>query len=194
MSEVVIGRHATVARRFSPGLSFSGALSLVAVVSVLVVISVPRLLGLARRENEADARVTAELLAGALKAWDPSATVSMRDLVRRPELASGLADAELLQHGSLLRRHGYLFEVIRLSPSSILTAVPLALFSGKGGLLGGMSAIHAWPWAHGSSGETAFLVTAGGTSLLHPNHAPCLHGLESAGQPMDELEGWRPVH
>lgn len=194
MGEPVSGRRATAWRRFSPGLSFSGALSLAAVVSVLVVISVPRLQGLARRENESDARVTAQLLANALRACEPSASVSMRDLVRRPELASGLADAELLQRGALLRRHGYLFEVTRLPPSSILATLPLAMFSGKGGLLGSMPAIRAWPWAHGSSGETAFLVTASGASLQHPNDSPCWHGLESAGQPLDELTGWRSAH
>lgn len=193
MGEVVKGARTAAWRHATLGLSFSGALSLVAVLSVLVVISIPRLQGIARQENEADARLTAQLLAGALGSCDPSAATTMRDLVRRPELASGLADAELLLRGSLLRRHGYLFEVTRLAPSLSLPAVPRALLSGEKGVLGSMPAIRAWPWSHGSSGERAFLVTVGGASLQHPNSVPRWHGLESAGLAMDALVGWRPA-
>jgi len=195
MGEMAEGRASRarggVVRRTCFGLSFSGALSLAAVVLVLVVVSVPRLQDLARQENEADARVTAELLARALRTLPAASEPSLRDLVRRPELSGGLSDAELLQHGSLLRRHGYLFEVTRLSPSLSLPAAPLSLLSGDPGALAGMPAIRAWPWAHGSSGEIAFLVTAAGACLLRDDTALRWHGLESAGVVVDELTGWR---
>jgi hypothetical protein len=176
------------------GLSYSGALSLAAIVAVLVVISVPRLQDLAKHENEADARTTALLLARTLGSLPAEEEPSMRDLVRRTELAGGLSDAELLRRGALLRRHGYLFEVTRLAPSLSLPALPMALLSGEKGALKSMLAIRAWPWAHGSSGEMAVLATAAGACLLHPNSAPRWHGLESAGELVDELTGWRPVH
>lgn len=193
MGEVIKGARSTASRRTNGGLSFAGLLPLAAIVSVLVVISVPRLQGIARQENEADARLTAQLLARALSTRAAAGEPCMRDLVRRPGLAGGLADAELLQRGSLLRRHGYLFEVTRLAPSLSLPAAPLALLSGETGALNSMLAIRAWPWKHGSSGETAFLVTAAGASLLHPNSVPLWHGLESAGSVVDELTGWRPA-
>jgi len=175
------------------GLSLSGALSLAAIVAVLVVISVPRLQDLAKHENEADARVTAQILARALNSLPAAGEPSMRALVRRPELSGGLSDAELLQRGALLRRHGYLFEVTRLAPRLSLPAAPLSLLSGEKGVLGSVLAIRAWPWAHGSSGEAAFLVTASGASLRHPNSVLRWHGLESAGVVVDELSGWRPA-
>jgi hypothetical protein len=184
----VEGARATPADR--SGLSSSGALTLTAIIAVLLVVSVPRLRDIALQENEADARVTAQLLAKALGACDPSGVPSMRDLVRTPELV-GLSDAELLDRGSLLRRHGYLFEVTRLAPSLSMPAAPLALVSGEKGVLRSMLAIRAWPWVHGSSGETAFLVTAAGASLLHPNSVPRWHGLGSARATVDELTGWQ---
>src|SRR5688572_463239 len=99
MGEMAEGRASRarggVVRRTCFGLSFSGALSLAAVVLVLVVVSVPRLQDLARQENEADARVTAELLARALRTLPAASEPSLRDLVRRPELSGGLSDAEL---------------------------------------------------------------------------------------------------
>lgn len=193
MREEAYGAGAAAADRTFFGLSFSGALSLAAVVVVLVVVSVPRLQDLARQENEADARATAQLLARALGSFPAPFAPTMRELVRRPELSGGLLDAELLQRGALLRRHGYLFEVTQLAPSMSLPAAPLALISGETGVLKSMPAIRAWPWRHGSSGELAFLVTAAGASLLHPNSEPRWHGLESAGMVVDELKGWRPA-
>lgn len=175
------------------GISLSGALSLLAVVSVLVVVSVPRLRGIALQENEVDARGTAGLLASALRGMkDADDTPSLRELLRRPELAGLLADAELVEHGTLLRHHGYLFEVTRLCPSLSLPSAPSSLLSGDRGGLHSMMAIRAWPWAHGATGEAAFLVTAGGAGLVHPNAPPCWEGLRDAGVPVEELTSWRP--
>jgi hypothetical protein len=113
--------------------------------------------------------------------------------MRRPDLSRSLSDAEFLQRGTLLRRHGYLFEVTRLAPGLGVAAAPLALLYGEQGLRKSTLAIRAWPWVHGTSGETAFLVTAAGTCLRPPDSAPRWHGLQSAGASVDELEGWRAV-
>jgi|SRR6185436_12126142 len=179
-------------RRTLAGMSISGVLSLAAVVAVLVVVSVPRFQGIARAENEADARVTAQILAHALASCGEARELSMRELLRRPELSGNLADAELLMRGTLLRRHGYLFEITRLAPSLSLPNAPLSLLSGEKGALCSIPAIRAWPWS-GSSGEAAYLVTAAGASLLHPNALSLWHGLQSAGAVVDELGGWRPA-
>jgi len=187
----VAERARTGVRRTLLGLSLSGALSLAAIVAVLVVISVPRLQDLARQENEADARITAQLLARAMDSFPAADEPSMRDLVRRLELSGSLGDAELLQRGRLLRRHGYLFEVTHLAPTLSLPAVPVYLLPWQTSALKSVPAIRAWPWVHGTSGEMAFLATAAGGCLLHPNSASRWHGLESAGLAVDELTGWR---
>jgi len=186
------GAHEHRARRTVAGMSISGALSLVAVVAVLVVVSVPRFEGIARAENEADAHVTAQLLAHALGSIGGAKQVSMRELLRRPELQGNLADAELLLHGTLLRRHGYLFEITGLDPSLSLPAAPLSLLTGERGALCSILAIRAWPWS-GSSGGAAYLVTAAGASLLHPNTLSFWHGLQSAGALVESLAGWQPA-
>jgi hypothetical protein len=115
----------------------------------------------------------------------------MRDLLRRTELSGSLGDAELLQRGKLLRRHGYLFEVTYLAPSLSLPAMPLCLLPWPASALKGVAAIRAWPWVHGSSGDVAFLATAAGACLLNPNLGSRWHGLESAGLAVHELAGWR---
>lgn len=174
------------------GLSFSGALSLLAVVSVLVVVSVPHLSEIALQENEADARGTAQILAGALQALDakPRYQPSMRELLRFPELRT-LGDAELVAGDAVLRRHGYLFEVTCLSPGVTAPSAPAALLSGESDALGAILAIRAWPWAHGTTGVAAFLATQEGGRLEHPNAVPHWEGLASAGSQLASLEGWR---
>ncbi len=111
--------------RASGALSLSGAISLFAIVAVLVVISLPRLRGLALQENEVDAQGTAQILARALPGLEAKACrkPSLRELLRSPEL-HGLGDAELLAGGSVMRRHGYLFEVTWMSPAVTAPAVP----------------------------------------------------------------------
>lgn len=186
-------RGAATARRAAGGLSFSGALSLAAVAAVLVVVSVPRLRGLAMQENEVDARATAQLLARALDARDEAGVPTLRDLLRRPGMSSSLADAELVVRGTLLRRHGYLFEVTRLEPSLSLPAAPASLLSGEKGALHSMLAIRAWPWLHGATGEAAFLATAAGACLMRANAVPLWQGPEAAGLGIVDLAGWQPA-
>ena len=128
--------------RHEAALSLSGALSLLAVVAVLVVVSLPRLRGLALQENEVDARGTALMLARALRGIEPrpDRKPALRELLRRPELR-GLADVEVLAEGTLLRRHGYLFEVTCLSPAMTAPAAPAALLCGEPGPLACMLAV-----------------------------------------------------
>jgi hypothetical protein len=172
------------------GLSLSGALSLAAVLAVLLVVSVPRFHGLALQENEADAKATAALLARALDAGGPAPT--LRDLLRRKDLAGLRADAELLAQGKLLRRHGYLFEVTQVAPTWTVAGLPLGLVAGQADALAPVRAIRAWPWRHGATGRTAFLVTADGAQLAHTN-SEGWQGDEAAGLALASLEGWRPV-
>ena len=163
------------------GLSPSGTLSLLAIAAVLVVVSVPSLRGLAVQENEADARATAQLLARALRAAEEPGTPapSLRAILREPELAGVLADAELLAKGSVLRRHGYLFEIVQFARGL------------EPGAVGGRLAIRAWPWDRGSTGEAGVLVTSAGACLVPPTPAPRWEGLESAGVALEQLAGWR---
>lgn len=182
MSEAVCLPHCAPRPRSIGGVSFSGALSLLAVAAVLVVVSLPRLRGLALAENEVDASATAQLLAVALRADEAAngAPPSWRELLARPELASVLSDGELVGAGTLLRHHGYLFELTRLA-------------TGRSDAPGARTelAVRAWPWAHGATGEATFLATAGGTRLVHANESPCWQGLAAAGADLGSLADWR---
>jgi len=182
--------------RLPGGISLSGALSLVAVACVLVVVSVPRLRCLALEENEVDARFTARILARGLSQIEGGGTntkqVSIRDLLRRTDVGDLLSDAETLERGLVLRRHGYLFEITRLSPDFSLSYATSRLLGGKGSL-SSILAVRAWPWAYGSTGRSAVLATAGGALLVHANLPVRWEGLEGRGEDLGELEGWRPV-
>ena len=185
--------------RLPGGLTISGALSLLAVTAVLVVVSVPRLRDLAVAENEADARATAQLLAEALRGSATSSAEArgdrepgLRELLRRPELTGALGDSELLEHGTLLRRRGYLFEITRLTPLLSLPSTPASLLCGQSGGLHGMLAVRAWPWAEGT-GEASFLVTAEGATFVAPTPCRSSLGLGAAGADLGPLEGWRRV-
>jgi hypothetical protein len=187
-------RLGEVRRWWTGGLSLSGASSLVAVVAVLVVVSVPRLRRLALQENEADARTTSQLLARALNECKrrDAHLPAMHELLHAPLLEGTLADAELLEHGTLLRRHGYLFEVTQLGPELALPDAVLAVLRGDGSPLADLPAVRAWPWAYGDTGESAFLCTCTGASLKHANSPPKWEGLASAGAILDDPRGWSP--
>jgi hypothetical protein len=174
-----------------PGrISISGTLALLAIAAVLVVVSVPRLRVLARHENEADARNTALLLARALRAHGTSAAKppSLTELLVRPELG-GLADSELLARDTVLRRHGYLFEIASLSPAVGPTPATAVLSSAAGGTPS--TAIRAWPWTPGASGGSSFLVTAEGALFELPHSGT--RAQRPAGAVQVELEGWKPT-
>jgi hypothetical protein len=181
------------ARRTLPGgLSPSGSLALVAVVLVLVVVSLPRLRGIALQENEADARDTAALLARALERFEAATQPpSVAEVLASSEHPAGLADAELLEEGRLLRRHGYLFEVVRLPIEWQVAGAALAL--GPCASAGSPLAVRAWPWCHGSTGATAFLFTGGGGRFAHANGPARWSGPEQPSAALEPCNGWRPI-
>ena len=72
-----------------------------------------------------------------------------------------------------------------------LPSAPAALLSGTKCALSSIAAIRAWPWAHGASGGSAFLVTEGGAVLEHAAPPPHWQGLAAAGVRLEGLEGWR---
>jgi len=95
------------------GLSLAGAVSLVAVVCLLVLVSLPRLRTFILIENAADAQTTVRYL---ISEWeriedDPDPRVGTL-LAESGRLGHALSDAELLEDGRLLRRHGYLFAFV----------------------------------------------------------------------------------
>jgi len=182
---------APAARR---GLSLSGALSLCAVAAVLIVVSIPRLRGMAQQENEVDACATTRLLAFALRAYGEERAPTLSDLLHMPQLAGLRADAELLERGRLLRRHGYLFELSRLTPGVAFTAAPLTPLATPGGAPGLPHAVRAWPWEHGFTGRACFLATDSGATLRHANTGAHCEGTRGAGEGCIPLEGWTPVN
>lgn len=177
-----------------PGLSLSGALSLCAVAAVLVVVSIPRLCGMAQQENEVDARATTRLLAFALRAFGQERAPNLADLLRMPELAGLRADAEFLDQGRLLRRHGYLFELAQVTPSVAFTAAPLTPFAAPGGSPGVRRVVRAWPWEYGSTGRASFLATDSGATLMHANAGGHCQGPRAAGEACIPREDWQPVN
>jgi len=95
------------------GLSLTGAISLIAVVCLLVLVSLPRLRTFILIENAADAQTTVRYL---ISEWeriegDPDPRVGTL-LAESVKLGHALSDAELLEDGRLLRRHGYLFAFV----------------------------------------------------------------------------------
>lgn len=151
--------------------------TLFAIAAVVVVISLPRLREFALRENEADARALLARLGAALEAHaaerplatEPALAVvdlletggasrgAASDVVPSGPLTSsanpahprGLADAELLDGGRLLRRHGYLFDVASGPDHRIV--------------------VRAWPWHAGRTGQRAFVDPLGAPPLAHAN-------------------------
>jgi hypothetical protein len=182
--------EAVLSRRGSP-ITVSGGLSLLAVVAVLFVVSVPRLRELAVQENEADARGTAQLLASVLRSMETGLPRKplLQQLLQQPELRA-LADAEVLAGGTLLRRHGYLFEVTTLPPSVTLACSPSSILCGEADALAGQLAIRAWPWEHGVTGVASFVAMRKGGELAHPDGEASWSGLGSAGAILTSPEGW----
>lgn len=135
------------------------ALSLFAIGLVVVLVSVPRLRALALRSNEDDAWQMIRLLGQEAFGGEVLAAPN-RDLGQlvdeRPGLAHRLDDTEVLQQGRVLRRHGYLFDLIEA---------------------GGRHELRAWPWRHGRTGVAAFVFTDRGELFGHPNPQALWSGL-----------------
>ena len=127
----------------------ASALTLLAVALVVLLVSLPRLRELALRENQGDARQLVTRVAELLEGNDARFAPTIQSLLEsRPALRRQLDDAEFLDDGSLMRRHGYLFEVV---------AFPQA------------QAVRAWPARHGQSGLAAYAWSQGTGLIGHPN-------------------------
>jgi hypothetical protein len=131
-------------------LRATDAVTLTAVVTVVLLVSLPRLRHFALRENESDARqvvrTLAELVSSSVQA---SECPPVGELVRRDaSLERQWLDVEYLAEGTLLRRHGYLFEVAYTE-------------SGVG--------VRAWPWQHGRTGTHTYAWLPEAGVLVHPN-------------------------
>jgi len=152
------------ARARAGALRLQAAGSLVAIATVVLLVSLPRLRDFALRENESDAQRLVSRL-GLLDARDAqgargtqgpaSPARSIRELVEsQPALARQLDDAEFLEGGTLLRRHGYLFD-LALDSTGVSSA----------------RALRGWPWAHGRTGFTAFAWLPDRGMTAHANPA-----------------------
>jgi len=155
------------------------ALTLAAVALVVLLVSLPRLRDLALRENESDAVWLARRLAElSTEDLTPQAGGrAVRELVEsRPLLKRQIDDVEYLGGGRVLRRHGYLFEVLALDSGSKPRRV-----------------VRAWPWQAGHTGRVA-LVWSPETGLLGHENADgrwsgdCPPPSEAAAG-----QGWRRV-
>lgn len=164
----------------SGALHWADAAVLAAVGLVVLLVSLPRLREFALRENEADARTLVarlgELCSRELSAPDASAQsaspASLSEmLARTPQLAARLEDAEWLEQGALLRRHGYLFELTVHESGAALVA---------------------WPWEHGRTGCRAFRWKTGAVEG-HPNPAGAWSGLQARTADVLSADHWRPV-
>ena len=122
-------------------MRLSSAATLVAVGVVVLVVSLPRLRDFVLRENEEDARLVVERLAALVEnevqAGERAANVEAL-VLKSPGYPRQFEDAEFLDGGTLMRRHGYLFEIGR--PGDTLP-------------------VRAWPWQHRRTGFSAYAWT-----------------------------------
>lgn len=155
-------------------------LTIAALLLVVAVVSIPLLRTHALRQNELDALRSLAVLALPLHAGDAATPRTVGQLLEhRPDILRRLTDAELLDEGRLLRRHGYLFDI----------AAPLA-----GTFEGGAPVLRAWPWSHGRTGLGAFVLVTPGEVLAHPNRESNWSGLAAPPRPLPgRLEGWRKL-
>ena len=163
------------------------ALTLVAVGVVVLLVSLPRLREFALDENEGDARRLVahlgELLAHpvhAAEAPEPEVsnveTLNVEQLVQGSrELSRQLDDAEFLDQGRLLRRHGYLFELAPRANAGPATCV------------------RAWPWHYRQTGLAAFAWTPDSGLQSHANDGGLWSGPEQPPSAPDPASGWKVI-
>lgn len=150
-------------------------LTLCAVALVVLLVSLPRLADLAVRENEGDARWLTERL-GERCATVEVAPRDVRALLEgQPTLTRLLDDAEYLEGGRLLRRHGYLFELVAADgPSGDC----------------GVAAVRAWPWRFERTGRQAYLWRCGEPLRTHDNAHGRWSGPERPPGVVAVADGW----
>lgn len=167
-------RWATRLGRVLERVPSADRLTIAALLLVVALVSVPLLRTHALRQNEEDALRSLALLAGPLAtlAQGGRAPATIGHLLElEPDLARRLIDAELLDGGRLLRRHGYLFDL----------APPLPHAAGRGPIL------RAWPWSRGRTGLGAFVQAAEGELFGHPNREGLWSGPNPPPRPGDEF-------
>jgi hypothetical protein len=146
-------------------------LTLVAIAAVVVAVSLPRLSEFALRENESDARAMMTRLAKALETRSGSPR-NVEELVRDTSgLLKWSTDTEFLESGRLLRRHGYLFELVAA---------------------GDRRRVRAWPWSAGKTGNSAFLFERE-PLLAHANVDGRWSGLDHPPEVEAPDSDWKPV-
>ncbi len=150
------GRWATRLGRLLERVPSADRLTIAALLLVVGVVSIPLLRTHALRQNELDALRSLAQLAAPLEAFaragrTPATIGHLLEL--EPDLARRLIDAEVLDGGRLLRRHGYLFD---LAPALPHGAAPGPV-------------LRAWPWNRGRTGLGAFVQAPSGEILGHPN-------------------------
>ena len=149
-------------------------LTLAAVALVVLLVSLPRLRDLALRENESDALWLTQRLSELATVRESRSVQEL--LEAAPDLRRQIDDAQYLEGGRLLRRHGYAFEVL---------AQP--------GAADGSLAVRAWPWRAGRTGGSAFVWTASGGLLGNANRAGRWSGERAPPTEADEAGEWAPV-
>jgi len=159
------------ARSRSGRLRTMDVLTLAAVALVVLLVSLPRLEDLAIRENEDDAARLALRLAVLAEDGGPAPVESL--LASAPDLAQRLDDVEMLSEGRVLRRHGYLFEVL---PGE-----------------GPAESLRIWPWEYGRTGRVAFVWTPEGGLLVHANAAASWTGPGGPPPASHAGSGWCDV-
>lgn len=143
---------------------------LVAVGVVVLLVSLPRLREFALRENESDARTLVERLGRMIERQKSPATHADIASLLHTDVAfvKQLDDAEFLDGGTLLRRHGYLFDVATTSGSAV---------------------VRAWPWNYRKTGTTAFAWCADSGLVGHRNGDGTWSGLYDR-PPVHEVTEW----
>lgn len=140
-------------------LSFVDHLTLLLIGLVVVLVSLPRLRRFALHENEIDAIRTLRVLG--IDAVDHPDALTTGDLGALLAASAThqvrLEDVELLA-GGRLRRHGYLFDALRVPSGSWV--------------------LRAWPWQHGRTGLGAFALGPGVDLLGTQNTAGRYSGPE----------------
>jgi hypothetical protein len=151
-------------------MRLSSAATLVAVGVVVLVVSLPRLREFALRENEQDARLVVERLAALLEnevqAGERATNVEAL-VLKSPGYPRQFEDAEFLEGGTLMRRHGYLFEI-----GGAADTVP----------------VRAWPWQHRRTGFSAYAWTSERRLVGNANADGSFSG--PGGAPSGPASGW----
>jgi hypothetical protein len=168
-------RRSPIARPSRRGrMRWTDAFTLVAVGLVVLLVSLPRLRDFALRENEGDARALVLRLAQ-LAERDASGGLNVEQIVSTdPTLARQLDDVEFLEQGRLLRRHGYLFEVLAGEESERACA-----------------RVRAWPWKHRRTGYAAFAWTREHALVGDSNSGGTWSGL--GAPPTVDRASWRTL-